>query len=481
MIRNKGDTTRRRSARTTRNRVVLAALSATAAAMLALTARTAAVAGNPDVLLTPDATGMLGTFTATGSIDRSNPFFQSIGSNGRACSTCHDPNDGWSITPANVQARFSATGGTDPIFRTVDGSVSPKADVSTLAARRRAYNMLLTKGLIRVGIGIPANAEFSLVAVSDPYGYASAKELSLFRRPLPSTNLPFLSAVMWDGRETVRPITGTTQAIQQDLTSQARDATLGHAQAATPPTPRQLQQIVSFEMGLYTAQVTDNAAGDLQAHGALGGPDTLRLQPFNIGINDPLGLNPFGTPFDPRAFRLFSAWANWPVAPGDTAAAARASIQRGQEIFDTRPIKITGVGGLNDVLHKPVVVGTCSTCHDSPNVGNHSVSAPLNIGVSDPSRAGLDTQGLPVYTLYCFKTGAFVRTTDPGRALITGKCADIGKFKGPILRGLAARPPYFHNGSAATLDDVVNFYNHRFNLKLTAQEKDDLAAFLRSL
>jgi cytochrome c peroxidase len=71
--------------------------------------------------------------------------------------------------------------------------------------------------------------------------------------------------------------------------------------------------------------------------------------------------------------------------------------------------------------------------------------------------------------------------TDLGRAMITGKCADIGKFKGPILRGLAARAPYFHNGSARTLADVVTFYDQRFNIGFTEQEKKDLAAFLASL
>jgi len=60
--------------------------------------------------------------------------------------------------------------------------------------------------------------------------------------------------------------------------------------------------------------------------------------------------------------------------------------------------------------------------------------------------------------------------TDPGRALITGKCADIGKLKGPILCGLAARAPYFHNRSAATLSDVVEFYNQRFGIGFTDQQ-----------
>jgi cytochrome c peroxidase len=65
--------------------------------------------------------------------------------------------------------------------------------------------------------------------------------------------------------------------------------------------------------------------------------------------------------------------------------------------------------------------------------------------------------------------------------MITGKWSDIGKFKGPILRALAARAPYFHNGSAAALEDVVDFYNTRFNIGLTRREEADLVAFLSAL
>jgi cytochrome c peroxidase len=75
--------------------------------------------------------------------------------------------------------------------------------------------------------------------------------------------------------------------------------------------------------------------------------------------------------------------------------------------------------------------------------------------------------------------GSRASTTDPGRALITGKRKHIGRFKGPILRGLAARAPYFHNGSAATLADAVQFYNDRFSIGLTQAEASDLVAFLR--
>ena len=136
-----------------------------------------------------DPTGEVRTFSRKGAIDVRNAFFQSLGTNGRSCGTCHQAGDAWTITPEHVQARFDLDGGLDPIFRTNDGSNSPLADISTVEARREAFSMLLSKGLIRVGIGIPDNAEFELIEVDDPYGYASASELSLFRRPLPSTNL----------------------------------------------------------------------------------------------------------------------------------------------------------------------------------------------------------------------------------------------------------------------------------------------------
>ncbi len=121
--------------------------------------------------------------------------------------------------------------------------------------------------------------------------------------------------------------------------------------------------------------------------------------------------------------------------------------------------------------------GTCTVCHDSPNVGDHSVKAPLDIGLTVPSVAPY----VPAYRLRNLMTAQTIETTDPGRAMITGRWADVNKFKGPILRALASRAPYFHNGSAATLSDVVEFYDKRFSIGLTNQEKSDLGAFLRSL
>ena len=433
---------------------------------------------NTTALVARNASGTVRTVNLNGPLDLNNPFFRELGTNGRSCFSCHRPAQGWTISAASVRERFDESRGLDPIFRTNDGSNCEGADASTLGKRQRAYSLLLNRGLIRVGIEVPAGAEFVIDSVDDPYHCGAALTgASMYRRPLPTTNLRFLSAVMWDGREST-----STTTVLQDLAKQADDATTGHAQASLHLTPQEAQDIVAFETGLFTAQRRDDDAGRLRAEGATGGPVALSKQSFFIGINDPVGLNPTGAPFDPSAFTIFDAWATRPRH--DAIDRARRAVARGQSLFNTKPIVITGVAGLNNQTFSNGVtvpdpfIGSCTTCHDAPNAGDHSVKAPLNIGLTDASRRTAD---MPLYTLRRMSTGETVRTTDPGRAMVTGKWADVGKFKGPILRALASRPPYFHNGLAATLDAVVDFYDTRFTIGLTLREKSDLAAFLRAL
>jgi hypothetical protein len=455
---------------------------------------------SPDMVPQPNASGFAVTFSATGSIDRANPFFQSLGTNGRSCESCHQESEGWTITPEGVRARFRATGGTDPIFRLNDGANSPNANVATESARRSAYSMLLNRGLIRVGVAMPANADFELVTVDDPYGYASAQELSLFRRPLPTANVKFLSTVMWDARETFRDAASTDcvfgtancfASLHFNLANQSNSATVGHAQSAQPLTPAQREAIVAFENSLFTAQIYDKDAKWLTAHDARGGPEKLARLPFYFGINDVVdGDYRTRAPFDPNVFKLYGNWARAHMGQeadkderdssggGRDVVRARLAVARGETLFNTKPIAIAGVKGLNDDLNVPVIPGTCTTCHDTPGTGNHSIPAPLDIGLTDATRR---TPDMPLYTLRNLQTGAVIQTTDPGRAMHTGKWKDIGRFKGPILRALAARAPYFHNGFAKDLGSAVDFYNERFSIGLTDSEKSDLAAFLRTL
>jgi hypothetical protein len=251
---------------------------------------------------------------------------------------------------------------------------------------------------------------------------------------------------------------------------------MGHAQA-TGTRQADMDGIVKYENALYTAVAEDDIAGDLHGDKAKGGPTDIPKLQFYIGINDPLGMNPTGKQFNPRAMTMFDEWKKF-VGKTKPEEARKGSIYRGEEIFNTKTFTVSGVGGLNDALGVETLTVTCTTCHNTPNVGNHSVAMALNVGVSD---AALRTPDMPLYTLRNIATGAIVQTTDPGRALVTGKWADIGKFKGPVLRGVALRPPYFHNGIVGTLEGVVDFYDGRFGIGFTAQEKADLVAFLGAL
>ena len=444
-------------------------------------------------LQNPDPTGVVETYNLAAPTDTStNPFFQSLGTNGRACATCHEPRSGWGVSAPSIQQRFDQSNGTDPIFRLVDGATCPSDDVSTLAAKREAYKLLLSKGLIRIFLPLPATKpgtnppvarDYEVSVMSDPYGctdlLSSPPVISVYRRPLPSANLRFLTecppnqttcaplSIMWDGREA-------------SLQSQSVDATLGHAQALNPPTDTEVAQIVNFESAIFDAQEFDNEAGNLHARQAGGGPAALSQQDFFIGINDVL------TPgFTPEIFTLYVPWEN---APPDGRNDGRAAVARGEIVFNSKPITISGVNGLNlfpsDPLGANTIAGTCGTCHDSPNVGNHSKKLPINIGIADASPPVLDVSGLPMFEVTCTAgplVGHKFEVTDLGKALISGSCADVGKVKGPILHALSARAPYFHNGSAATFEDVVNFYDQRFTIGFTDQEKSDLVAFLGTL
>ena len=112
-------------------------------------------ADDPDLfpLIFSNASGIHRTLSTAGPIDTGNPFFQDLGTNGRTCFTCHRPEQAWTVTPPELRERFRLTRGLDPIFRTNDGSNCEGADVSSIGARRAAFSLLLSKGLIRVELG----------------------------------------------------------------------------------------------------------------------------------------------------------------------------------------------------------------------------------------------------------------------------------------------------------------------------------------
>lgn len=481
-----------------------------------LTLSAAAMIVIPNMKHFKDKTGTVATFNTAGDIREDNAFFQSLGTNGRTCATCHQADQAFSISGQGVRELYERTNGMDPLFAAFDGANCP----TDKSRAPEAHSLLLEGGLIRIGVTLPANPQFQIVVLHDPYGCAIATDpengrplISVYRRPLPTANLRFLSAIMFDGRETLKPLNAASTLADNmnfDLTDQAITAVLTHAQGQTP-TPTQLAEIVKFEMGLTTAQARDDDAGSLRARRATGGPLELASQPYYPSVNDALGGDTTGAKFNSNAFSLYTAWEK-PTANGNKYDGrdrwedkekneAREEIAAGEALFNTRPAIITGVRGLNDnaTLGSPAsITGTCTTCHDTPNVGNHSVALPLDIATS--RQAGYESDNAVVSALHELsapdlpifeirgcpdaanpgKTINFY-TSDPGKGLVSGLCADVNRGKGPILRGLAARAPYFHNGAAANLEELVNFYNQRFQMNFTPKEKRQLIAFLNSL
>lgn len=487
--------------------------------------------------------GLGGIYQQGGDVNTAgNAFFQRLGTNGRTCYSCHRPDSGMSLSLGSIRETFNRTSGRNPLFAPVDGADCPNNlpasdTASALLGGRRgegrrdfksAHSLLLNKGLFRIflpvpkqtndlsAVGSPAHpTEFTISVVSDPNGcntdpayttyvdpvtHEVSQMVSVYRRPRMSSNLPFAMVptltmglgflpnidiltgeyvtdpatgqpisgnIMWDGREPT-------------LESQARSATLVHAQALTPPTAAQLAQIVEFEKKTFAAQARLKNAGDLTGKDGsvvFGGPQALSTQPIALG-----------------AFAGYDTWKAATDTSMSEKAQKRASIARGQEIFNFKQFSVSNTTGFNDA--RVLITGTnpqaasCATCHSIPAGTSVFPRAQFVIGTGgQAARLGgpAPSKDLPIFKLSCkapYTTpydGAEVLTNDPGMALITGRCADIGRKTTPQIRAMASRAPYFSDGSAATLRDVVEFYNKRYSINFTEQDKKDLISFLEAM
>ncbi|MGB7923274.1 MAG: hypothetical protein WCF57_08520 [Pyrinomonadaceae bacterium] len=379
----------------------------------------------------PNLGGEAATFSPQGSVALTGHYFKVQGANGQSCATCHIPEEAWSITPRTLQRLFDETDGTHPVFNPTDTN-NPNMDVSTPEARRAAYSMLLTRGLFRRGGAPRPDSEWELIDVNDPHGLANLNHLVHWRRSMPTINFATGSAtVNWDAGSNV----GKGQ--RAALVNQTNRLVTGALQGP-PPTAELVDDIVNFESTLSTAQLTVPGVGRLDFDGARGGPEALSSMTKAEG-----------------RFDLFDAWA------GD-ANPKRAQIARGQAVFNSV-----------NVSHK-----SCIVCHNSANNGTNIGNDLFDIRTAS---AEARTPDLPLYTFRNKRTGETRQLTDAGLGNITGLWDDLGDFKTPTLRGLAARAPYFHNGIAATLEDVVSHYEKNFGFIFTDEERADLVAFLNAL
>jgi cytochrome c peroxidase len=491
-------------------RVILSVLAAVTAAGMALHAQVSQpqfrwLEAGADMVLPREMTfvnaaGRLGILNAEGAVTtKGHPFFEPLGPNGRACVTCHQPAGAMSLSLDLIRERWRATNGKDPLFAAIDGSDNP----SLPQDRESSHSLLLNRGLFRVGLPWPPERnpapEFTIDIVRDPtgvnrdpvWGLSSARPtVSVFRRPRPAANLKYVLApdngvfnvklgVLLDkDPDTGRPVSMNMMADARaaTLAIQAEGAYRDHLEGTGQLRPDQWKPILAFESQVYAAQVFDNGAKDLiepDGPGALG--------PLNLFLEAAGVLN---SPTKP-VFLSFERWK--------TESEFRQSVARGNDIFLNRTFWVRDVAHINSIGLGNPAKRSCAVCHNAVMSGMDRAPGWVDLGTTNyptwtEPKTWNEPGELPVFKLTCRADarphpylGRIIYTRDPGRALITGKCADIGAITMGQFRGLAARAPYFANGSAKNLMELVDYYDRRFDMRLTTQEKEDLVNFLRVL
>ena len=448
--------------------------------------------------------GKLGVIQASGPVDTAgHPFFTPLGTNGRACVTCHQPTYGMSVSAEGLRNRWRTTSGKDPVFTAFDGSNCPDLP----QGEEKSHSLLLNRGLFRIPLPWPPQnadgsakpVEFSIEVVRDPtgcnlspgYGLKSAHPtVSVYRRPRPAANLKYVvsgaqNIVLKTGKladrdpETGKPVSMNLMADAREpsLAAQAIDAILGHEEAHEAPSRQQLKDIVDYESQIYTAQVEH----------IFGGPLVDREGPFGLGPAALRDRRP-GVLGDNEYEQVFGNFDSW-----KGSNFYRASIARGANIFMFRQFWLRDATHINSIGLGNPIKRTCATCHNAQMTGQDLSAGWVDVGTTNyPTWTEPDTWAqtadLPVFKITCRADadphpylGRVIYTTDPGRALISGRCVDVGSIVMQQLRGLAARAPYFVNGSAKDLREVVDYYDRRFDMKLSNPEKEDLVNFLGAL
>jgi len=465
--------------------------------------------------------GRLGLFNENGPVEvEKHPFFEPVGKTGRACVTCHQPANAMSLSAASVERRWTDTNGADPLFAAIDGSNCPTLDQKDPAS----HSLLLKRGLIRVPLPWPPRQngkaiqpEFTIEVVRDPtgcnvdkvYGLNSANpSISVFRRPRMTANLAFMSDngftrfpfAAKDGTaaprnpETNKVASGHILADGRmaSVELQAGAALRDHMGAEGAFAKAELKQIVSFVEQLYAAQVFSNEAGSL-----VGDDGPPAFGPHNLARTPKRFL---GNDTETPTFPMGNAWQNLDGRTPVAQQEYRMSVKRGQDVFFTRTFIQGEVMGWNSLGVGSPIKRTCSSCHNMAMAGNGwdpgFLDGAMDIGTTnlpwakEPPRSPWSTQKpeLPLFKITCRKDviphlylGRIIYSTDPGRALTTGLCRDVGTITQTQMRGMAARAPYFTNGSAANIRELIDFYDLRFQIQYTEREKLDLQHFLESL
>src|SRR6266542_4469578 len=349
--------------------------------------------------------------------------------NGRSCADCHMPSEGFQLSPAAARARFDALrekleqnkNADDPLFRPVDAD-----DFRINGDNAIDFSNLLDNGLVRVTMPLPLNVKLIDPATGQP---SEETSVDLWRAVMPVLNVAITGPdgvlPIWPPGAPRPPIMGQDPngpnrqgCYQPDaplgtLQEQARGALFAHAQVSVEPPQRMLDDLAAFQQTLFSSPSVDLLAGAI-----LSGSSTLP---------DP----------DPELNELE---------------------QQGKVVFNRACAQCHG-----GTLHPSG--STPETTFVRPLVRYHSIATACPRPTTDgyaPCPQRLARNARTYRITRADGTFQFATTSDPGRLLLTGQPADLGVMDVTQLRGISRTAPYFHNNSAATLEDVLDHYDAFF-------------------
>jgi cytochrome c peroxidase len=350
-----------------------------------------------------------------------------LGGNGRACADCHMPSEAFQLSPAIARARFEALvsklshdkNADDPLFRPVDAD-----DFRVNGDNARDFSNLVENGLVRVTMPLPAN-----VRLVDPATGLPSNEtfVDLWRAVMPVLNVAITGP---DGVSPIWPPAPRVPIMGQDpngpnrqggyqhdarfatLQEQARGALFAHAQVTLEPPAGMLDDLAAFQQTLFSSTGVERSADAIVSGSAFLDPDS--------DLNE---LEQQGKTVFTRACGQCHGGASHPSTSTPDATLVRP------------PVRYHSIA---------------SAC---PRPGTDGFS---------PCPPRLARNARTYQITLANGTTQTVTTSDPGRLLLTGQPADLGVMDVTQLRGISRTAPYFHNNSAATLEEVLDHYDAQF-------------------
>jgi cytochrome c peroxidase len=354
-----------------------------------------------------------------------------LGGNGRACADCHMPQEGFQLSPASALARFDALlaarehnpNANDPLFRPVDAD-----DFRANGDNASDFSNLVENGLVRVTIPLPPNVKLIDSSTGQPTDESS---VDLWRAVMPVLNVAITGPdgvqPTWPAGPPRPPIGGLDPngpnrqgGYQHDgrfgtLQEQARGALFAHAQVTIEPPTRMLDDLAAFQRTLFSSQGVELLASAILS-GASNFPDP-----------------------DPELNEL--------ERQGKVVFNRACATCHGGALHPSTSTPDATLSGIRTIARYSNIQTACP--HPSTDG-----FAPC------PPRLARNARTYRI-TLADGTTQTFT-TSDPGRLLLTGQLADLGVFDTTQLRGISRTAPYFHNNSAATLEEVLDHYDALF-------------------